>query len=90
MDVYEKDVRVNEDLGVNEKKTTNRDDKVNEIGNFSKYISFHEIMRGLSLHHLPLKDRLKDKTVPYIDLFRPGPPPSRKDDNTSKGMAKRK
>ena len=80
--MQEKNAGVNEDAVVNKEKTTNRDNEVIEVGESSKSLSFCETMKGLSPHHLPLKDRLKDKTVPYIKLFRPGPPPSRRDDNT--------
>ena len=80
LDVQEKDV------GVNEEKTINRDDDLNELGKSSKSLSFREKMRGLSPHHFSLKDRLKDKTVPYIDLFRPDPPSSRRDNDTSRRM----
>ena len=81
---------MNEDISVNEEKKINRDDDINELGESLKSLSFRERMRGLSPHHLPLKDRLRDKTVPYIDLFRPGPPPSRRDNDTSRIMTKRK
>ena len=81
---------MNENISVNEEKTINRDDDINELGESLKSLSFRERMRGLSPHHLPLKDLLRDKMVPYIDLFRPGPPPSRRDNDTSRIMIKRK
>ena len=80
LDMQEKNV------GVNEEKTINRDDDLNELGKSSKNLSFREKMRRLSPHHLLLKDRLKNKTVPYIDLFRPDPPPSRRNDDTYRRM----
>ena len=89
-DVLEKDAGVNEVAVVNEENTTNMDDEVTEVGESSKSMSFRQRMRGSEPHHLPLKDRLKDKTVPYMDLFRPGPPPSRRDDDTYRRIAKRK
>ena len=51
-----------------------------------KSLPFRERMRALPPHHLPLKDRKKDKTVSYMDFLRPGPPPS----ESSKKYAKRK
>ena len=83
-DVQEKDADVNED------KTTNGEDEVKVVGESSRSLSFRERMRGLSPHRRPLKDRMRDKTVSYIDLLRPGPPPSRRDDETSRRLAKRK
>ena len=47
----------------------------NRVGESSRSLPFCERMRGLWPHRLPLNDRLKDKTVPYMDLFRPGPLP---------------
>ena len=78
------------DAGVNEENTINRDDEMTEVGKFSKSMSFRQMMGGGEPHNLPLKDRLKDKTVPYRDLFRPGLPPLRRDDDTSRRMVKRK
>ena len=34
---------------------------------------FHERMKTLSLHRLPLKERMKDQTINYVDLFCRGP-----------------
>ena len=88
MDVEEKDASVIKDAGVNEEKTTNIDDDLNEVGNSSRSLSFCGRMRGLPPHSLSLKDPLKNKTVPYMDIFWPSPPPSRKDDDTSRRMIK--
>ena len=76
------------DVGMNEEKTTNMDDEVNGVRESSRSLSFCKRMRELAPHHLLLKDRLKDKTVSYIDLFRPGPPPSKRDNETSRRMKK--
>ena len=75
---------------VNEDKTTNMDDEAKEIEESSKFLSFRKMMKELSPHRLSLKDRLKDKTVPNTNVFRPDPPPSRRDDETSRRLAKRK
>ena len=69
-DVSEK----NTDLGEEKPKETKQEVKM--VGESSKSRSFCERMRGLSPHHLPLKDQMRDKTVSYMDLLRPGPPPS--------------
>ena len=88
-DVQEKDAGENEDSFVNDDKTTTNEVDEKGVEKSSRSLSFRERMRGLPPHCLSLKDRRKDKTVPYIDLFRPGPPPSRRDDDISRRMAKR-
>jgi hypothetical protein len=88
---YEKNEKKQEDVS---KKDANLDeDKSNEtkqevkvVDKSSKSLLFCKRMRGLLPHHCPLKDRMKDKMVSYIDLLRPGPPPS----ESSKKFAKRK
>ena len=72
------------DLDENKSKETKQEVKME--GESSKFLSFCERMRGLSQHRCPLKDQMKDKTVSYMDLFRPGPPAS----ISSKTYAKQK
>ena len=60
------------------------------VSESSRSLSFCERMRGLWPYRRPLKDRMRDKTVSYVDLLRPGPPPSRRGDETSRRLAKRK
>jgi hypothetical protein len=86
--VQEKDVNVNEEVDLNEDKTTNMMDKVKVVGESLRSLSFHETMGELSPHRRLLKDRKRNKTVSYVDLLRPGPPPSRRDDETSRRLAK--
>jgi hypothetical protein len=83
-DVLEKDVDVNED------KMISRKDEVKIVGESLRSLSFCKTMRGLSPHRRPLKDQMTDKTVSYVDLLRPGPPPSRRDDKTSRRLVKQK
>src|SRR6202022_2803281 len=78
-DVPEKDADLDED------KLNETEQEVKVEGESLKSLSFRERMRGMSPHHRPLKDRMRDKTVSYMDLLRPGPPPS----ETSKKYAKR-
>jgi hypothetical protein len=47
-------------------------------------------MKGLSPYRRFLKDQMMDKTVLYVDLLWPGPPPSRRDDETSWRLATQK
>ena len=68
-DVSEQDTDLEEDNS-NETKP-----EVKMEGECSKTLSLRQRMRALP-HHLPLKDRIKDKTISYRDLLRPGPPPS--------------
>ena len=79
-DVLEKDVDLNKD------KSKKTEQEVKIVCESSKSLLFREMMRGLSPHRCPLKDRMRDKTISYIDLFRPGLPPS----ESSKMYAKRK
>ena len=71
LDVQEKDAGVNEVFVVNEENTTNMDDEMTKVRESSKSMTFWQKLRGCEPHHLPLKYRQKNKTVPYIDLFRP-------------------
>jgi hypothetical protein len=71
---------------LDEDNSNETEEEVKVEGESSKSISFRERMRALPPHHLPLKDRKKDKTVSYMDLLRPGPPPS----ESSKKYVKRK
>ena len=79
-DVPKKDADLDED------KPNETEQEVKVVGESSKSLSFCKRMRGLSPHHRPLKDRMRDKIVFYIDLLRPGPPPS----ESSKMYGKRK
>ena len=40
-------------------------------------LSFRERMKRLSPHRLPLKERMKDRTINYVDLLRSDPLPTR-------------
>ena len=62
-DVPEKDIDLDKD------KSNETEQKMKVEGESSKSLSFREMMRGLSPHPRPLKDRMKDKTVSYMDLL---------------------
>ena len=81
---------MNEDDDLNEDKTTNKNDEMKVIGKSLRSLSFREKMKGLSPHRRPLKYRIRDKTILYVDLLRPGPPPSTRDDKTFKRLVNRK
>ena len=74
------------DADLDEEKPKETEQEVKVVGESLKSRSFRERMRGLSPHHLPLKDQMRNKTVSYMDLLQPGPPPSK----SSKTYAKRK
>ena len=40
-------------------------------------LSFRERMKRLSPHRLPLKERMKERTISYADLLRRNPLPTR-------------
>ena len=48
-------------------------------GLISRILFFCKEMKGLSPHHLPFKEQLKDRTISYIDLLRPDPLPLKMD-----------
>jgi hypothetical protein len=50
-------------------------EEVKVAGETSKTLFFRKKIRGLSPHRLPLKERKKDRTISYVDLLRPNPPP---------------
>ena len=80
----------NDAANLNEDKAIDTEQEVKMGGECSRSLSFPDRMRGLSPHRRPLKDRMRDKTVSYVDLLRLGPPPSRRDDGTSRRLATRK
>ena len=63
---------------------TNDDEESNDVeqgtkpmAELTKDLSFRERMKRLSPHRLPLKERMKDRTISYVDLLRPDPLPTR-------------
>jgi len=50
-------------------------EEVKVAGESSKTLPFRKKMRGLSPHRLPLKEWKKDRTISYVDLLQPNPPP---------------
>jgi hypothetical protein len=54
-----------------EDNTVDKQEEVTEAVDSSQPLSFCESMRGLSPHPLPLGERMKDRTISYVDLLRP-------------------
>ena len=61
------------DVDVEETSIDIEDVKV--AGESSRTLPFRKKRRGLSPHRLPLKERMKDRTISYVDLLRPNPLP---------------
>lgn len=57
-----------------EDNTKKAEDGVKDGEASSRTLSFRERVRRLSPHRLPLKERMKDPTIGYMDLLRPDPP----------------
>jgi len=72
------------DADLDADKSIKMEEVLKMVGVYSKPLSFHKRVTGLSPHRHTLKDRMRDKTVSYIDLLQPGPPPS----ESSKKFAK--
>ena len=75
--IMREDVVEREEDAVEEREEV--EDEVNMVGEEEevkkavekpKPFSFRESMQGLSPHRLPLKERMKDQTISYVDLLR--------------------
>ena len=52
-----------------EDKMVDKEEEVKEAVEKPKPFSFRESMRGLSPHHLPSRELMKDRTISHVDLF---------------------
>ena len=74
--MLEKDTtrRMNSDANdvaeLNEEKSKDRQKEVKVVSESLRFLSFREIIKGLSPHRCYLKDQMKDKTVSYVDLLK--------------------
>ena len=59
----------NDAIDLNDDKSIDVKEEVKVVGESSRSLLFHKRMKGLSPYRYPLKDRMKDKTVWYIDLL---------------------
>jgi hypothetical protein len=48
-------------------------EEVKVAGEFSKTLPIRKKLRGLSPYQVPLKERMKDRTISYVDLLQPNP-----------------
>ena len=61
----------------NDKESNDVQQGTKPITELIEDLSFRERMKRLSPHRLPLKERMKDRTISYVDLLHPDPLPSR-------------
>ena len=75
VDVLEKDVircmndEADDAVDLNEEKSIDTEEEVKVVGKSLRSLSLCERMKRLSPHRRPLKDRMEDKTVSYVDLL---------------------
>ena len=60
-----------------DEESNNVEQGTKPMAELTKDLSFRERMKRLSPHRLPLKERMKDRTINYVDLLRPNPLPAR-------------
>ena len=60
-----------------EEESNDMEQGTESMAELTKVLSFYERMKRLSPHWLPLKERMKDQTISYVDLLRPDPLPAR-------------
>ena len=63
-----------------EKESNNVEQGAEPMAEATKVLSFRERMKRLSPHWLPLKERMKDQTISYVDLLHPDLFPTRVED----------
>ena len=87
------DGEVDDVVGLNEDKAIDTKEEVKVVGESSRSLSFCKRMKRFLPHHRSLKDRMKarmkNKTVSYVDLLRPSPPPSRTNDKMKPSASRR-
>ena len=57
------------------------EEEIKDVVDPSRALSFRKKLKRLSPHRLPLKERMKDRTISYVDLFHPDLLPPRANDN---------
>jgi hypothetical protein len=72
--------KANDATDLNIDKFIDTEQEVKVVGESSSFLFFCDTMKGLSPHHRPLKEWIRNKTILYVELLQTGPPPSRSDD----------
>ena len=57
----------------NDKESNDMEQGTEPMAELIEVLSFCERMKRLSPHRLPLKERMKDQTINYVDLLRLDP-----------------
>ena len=65
----------------NEEESNDVEEEAEPKVEIPKVLSFCESMKRLSPHRLSLKEWMKDRTIRYVDLFRPDLLPARLEEN---------
>ena len=59
------------------------------MAELTKALLFSKRMKRLSPHQLPLKERMKDQTISYVDFLRPDPLPARLEEDPMSRVSRR-
>ena len=54
-----------------EEESNDKEQEVKDVADPPRTLSFCKTMKKLLPHHLPLKERMKDQSISYVDLFCP-------------------
>ena len=60
-----------------EEESKDKEPGVKDVMDAPKTLSFYEKMKKLLPHRLPLKERMKDQSISYVDLLLSNPYPPR-------------
>ena len=55
----------------NDEESNDVEQGIEPMAELTEVLSFCERMKRLSPHRLPLKERMKEQTISYVDLLRP-------------------
>ena len=64
-----------------EEESHDEEEDVKVVPDPLRTLSFSKKMKRLSLHCVPLKERMKDRPIRYVDLFPLDPLPPRSDED---------
>ena len=56
-----------------EEESNDTEQRIEPMIELTKVLLFRERMKRLCPHRLPLKERMKDRTISYVDLLYPDP-----------------
>ena len=73
----------------NEEESKDVEQGIKPMAELTKALSFSERMKRLSQHRLPLKERMKDRTISYVDLLCLDPLPARLEEDPMPRVSRR-